>query len=147
MGTICKKFIRVADEYDGAKFFTVAADGTRVATPLLLALAVIEVSDLVFAVDSVPAVFGITRDPFIVYSSNMLPILSLRSLYSFVANGISELRFLEKAVGIILGFIGLKIIAGFADIQVSTTASLGVVSLLLAGGVGLSLAFPEDGTA
>merc|ERR1711972_495672 len=130
MGTICKKFIRVADEYDGAKFFTVAADGTRVATPLLLALAVIEVSDLVFAVDSVPAVFGITRDPFIVYSSNMLAILSLRSLYSFVATGLSELRFLSKAVAIILGFIGVKMVAGFVDVDISTETSLAVVSAL-----------------
>ena len=69
----------------------------RVATPLLLVLLVVEVSDVVFAVDSIPAVFGVTLDPFIVYTSNLFAILSLRGLYSFVATFMKELRYLDKA--------------------------------------------------
>ena len=67
---VCRRFITVGDRYDGSNFFTMQ-DGVRVATPLLLVLAVIELSDVVFAVDSIPAIFGVTLDPFIVYTSNM----------------------------------------------------------------------------
>lgn len=79
------QFIKSSDTYDGDRFWTKAANGATVATPLLLALAVVEISDVIFAVDSIPAVFGVTLDPFIVYTSNIFAILSLRSLYSFVA--------------------------------------------------------------
>ena len=140
---LCRRVITVTDTYDGDKFFTAAADGARVATPLLLVLAVIELSDLVFAVDSIPAVFGVTRDPFIVYSSNLLAILSLRSLYSLVSQGMSELEYLEKAVGIVLGFIGVKMVAcDVGGFEISTASSLSVVCALLAGGVGLSVLKP-----
>ena len=127
-----------SDDYDGDNFFTLQ-EGVRTATPLLLVLATIEVSDLIFAVDSIPAVFGVTRDPFIVYSSNMFAILSLRSLYTFVSESMSELEYLDRAVGLVLGFIGAKMIAGFAGLEISTAASLGVVCTLLGGGVVLSL--------
>ena len=109
----------VTDHYDGDKFFTtVDANGNslaassssalngaagvarKVATPLLLTLAVVELSDVVFAVDSIPAVFGVTLDPLIVYSSNMFAIMSLRSLYSFVSTVMTELRFLDKSVAL-----------------------------------------------
>ena len=143
---LCRRVITVSDEYDGDRFFTLAADGARIATPLLLVLTVIELSDLVFAVDSIPAVFGVTRDPFIVYSSNLLAILSLRSLYSLVSSGMSELEYLEKAVGVVLGFIGLKMVAGFGGLEISTGLSLSVVCALLAGGVGLSVLLPASGT-
>eukprot|EP00747_Dinoflagellata_sp_TGD_P210479 gnl/TRDRNA2_/TRDRNA2_83741_c0_seq1.p1 gnl/TRDRNA2_/TRDRNA2_83741_c0~~gnl/TRDRNA2_/TRDRNA2_83741_c0_seq1.p1 ORF type:complete len:688 (+),score=134.12 gnl/TRDRNA2_/TRDRNA2_83741_c0_seq1:69-2066(+) len=139
-----KSVITVSDDFDGANFYTVTAEGIRVATPLLLALVVIEFSDIAFAVDSIPAVFGVTRDPFIIYSSNLFAILSLRSLYSFVATGMAELRFLDKAVGVILGFIGVKMVAGFGGMDISTPVSLTIVAGLLAGGVGFSLAFPEE---
>jgi TerC family integral membrane protein len=117
--------------------------GGRVATPLLLTLAVVELSDVLFAVDSIPAVFGVTLDPFIVYTSNMFAIFSLRSLYSFVSTVMTELRFLDKAVAIVLGFIGLKMIAQFGDINVPTDVSLLVVGLVLGGGVAASMLLPE----
>lgn len=77
---LCNRFLSVSRDYDGLNFFTME-NGVRVATPLLLTLAVVELSDVVFAVDSIPAVFGVTVDPFIVYTSNIFAILSLRSLF------------------------------------------------------------------
>jgi len=139
----CRKFINATSTYDGDRFFTTLSDGTRAATPLLLTLAVIELSDVVFAVDSIPAVFGVTQDPFIIYSSNIFAILSLRSLYTFVSTVMSELRFLDKAVAVVLGFIGAKMLLSFADINIPTDVSLLVVGVLLGGGVAASLMIPE----
>lgn len=138
----CSRFIKVTDTYDGDKFFT-TKDGVRVATPLLLTLAVVELSDVVFAVDSIPAVFGVTLDPFIVYTSNVFAILSLRALYTFVATAMGELRFLDKSVAVVLGFIGTKMVLNFADINIPTDVSLLVVGLVLGAGVGASLLLPE----
>ena len=87
-------------------------------------------------------VFGITHDPFIVYSSNMFAILSLRALYGFVNTIMSELRYLDKAVALVLGFIGAKMLADFGGYHVPTTASLAVVISTLAGGVAASLWLP-----
>jgi|TARA_B110000977_G_scaffold177257_1_gene233598 predicted tellurium resistance membrane protein TerC len=97
------------------------------ATPLLLCLCVIELSDVVFAVDSIPAVFGVTQDPLIVYSSNIFAILGLRSLYAFVAQMVAELEYLQTAVAAVLGFVGCKMVAGFGGYEISTEASLAVV--------------------
>jgi TerC family integral membrane protein len=116
----------------------------KAATPLLLTLAVVEVSDVLFAVDSIPAVFGVTLDPLIIYTSNMFAILSLRSLYSFVSTVMTELRFLDKAVALVLGFIGLKMLLEFVDVAVPTDVSLLVVGLLLGGGVAASMLLPES---
>jgi TerC family integral membrane protein len=141
--SISPQFIKTSDHYDGDKFWTTAEDGARLATPLLLALAVVELSDVIFAVDSIPAVFGVTLDPFIIYTSNIFAILSLRSLYGFVSSVMTELRFLDKSVALVLGFIGAKMLLGFADIEVSTDVSLLVVGLVLGAGVAASLVFPE----
>lgn len=141
----CSQFIKVSDTYDGDKFFTFV-NGVKTATPLLLTLAVVELSDVVFAVDSIPAVFGVTLDPFIVYTSNVFAILSLRALYTFVATAMGELRFLDKAVALVLGFIGVKMVLGFADVNIPTDLSLLVVGLVLGGGVGASLLLPESKT-
>lgn len=135
---LCNKYLNVTDEYDGDKFFTVV-DGVRKATPLLLVVAVIELSDVVFAVDSIPAVFGITTDPLIVYSSNMFAILALRSMFSFVSELLADLEYLEVSLGGVLGFIGGKIIAEVAGYEVPTPASLLIVSAMLGGGVTASL--------
>jgi TerC family integral membrane protein len=167
---ICRRVLPVSDHYDGSNFFTTPAAaaaagaaaagngsssssssgavvrswGGRVATPLLLALAVVEISDVLFAVDSIPAVFGVTLDPFIIYSSNMFAIFSLRSLYSFVSTVMTELRYLDKAVALVLAFIGGKMLLEFADLKVPTDVSLLVVGLLLGGGVAASMLLPED---
>ena len=92
-----KSLFDFTDQYDGDKFFTTEEGGVKtLATPLLLVLLIIELSDVIFAVDSIPAVFGVTLDPFIVYSSNMFAILSLRGLYGFVSNVLTKLVYLEK---------------------------------------------------
>jgi len=135
---LASKVLTVSDEYDGGKFFTVV-DGVKVATPLLLCLVCVELSDIVFAVDSVPAVFGVTKDPFIVYTSNIFAILGLRSLYTVLSKAVSELDYLQPAVGIVLGFIGSKLGLEYYGYEISTGVSLGVVAALLGGGVGLSV--------
>ena len=140
----CRSLYKFSDSYDKDNFFTTLADGTRAATPLLLVLMVVELSDVVFAVDSIPAVFGVTLDPFIVYTSNIFAILSLRGLYTFVASFMSRVRFLDKAVALVLGFVGFKILAEFGGLKVPTDLSLGVVGAILAGGVGLSLLMPGE---
>lgn len=139
----CRRFIKTSDQYDGNRFFTVMADGTKAATPLLLTLAVVELSDVLFAVDSIPAVFGVTLDPFIVYSSNIFAILSLRAVYSFVSTVMVELRYLEKSVAVVLGFIGIKMLLQVADVNIPTDLSLLFVGLALGAGVGASLLIPE----
>ncbi len=134
-----KSLFDFSDEYDGDKFFTTLENGSKVATPLLLVLLVIELSDVIFAVDSIPAVFGVTLDPFIVYTSNIFAILSLRGLFSFVSTVLTKLVYLEKAVALVLGFIGLKIIIDFVGYPIPTEVSLGAVVTILGVGVGASL--------
>ena len=142
--TFCSSMIQVSDEYDGDNFWTTAKDGvTKMATPLLLVVAVIELSDVVFAVDSIPAVFGVTKDPFIVYTSNIFAICGLRSLFGFVSAVVSELEYLETSVAVVLGFIGVKMVADYAGYPMSTEASLAVVATLLSGGVAASYLFPS----
>lgn len=134
----CRKFIPVTAQYDENKFFT-RIEGALKATPLFLTLAVIELSDIAFAVDSIPAVFGVTRDPFIVFSSNIFAILGLRSLYTLISSSMDELDYLQPSVSVVLGFIGSKMIADFLGFHISTETSLGVVFSVLGLGVGLSL--------
>ncbi|KAL3356920.1 hypothetical protein AABB24_017532 [Solanum stoloniferum] len=139
----CQKFIPITSEYDGDKFITLQ-DGVRKATPLLLTVAVIELSDIAFAVDSIPAVFGVTRDPFIVFTSNLFAILGLRSLYTLISESMGELEYLQPSIGVVLGFIGFKMILDFFGYHVSTEASLGVVATCLSTGVLLSLVKKSD---
>ncbi|KAG0580622.1 hypothetical protein M758_4G190500 [Ceratodon purpureus] len=138
----CKRFIPVTSTYDGNKFFTIQ-DGLRKATPLLLTLAVVELSDVAFAVDSIPAVFGVTRDPLIVFSSNMFAILGLRSLYTLISGSMAELEYLQPCVAAVLGFIGSKMVAEYFGFHISTELSLGVVAMCLGLGVGLSILAPS----
>ncbi|XP_057779023.1 thylakoid membrane protein TERC, chloroplastic [Salvia miltiorrhiza] len=139
----CKKFIPVTSDYDGNRFFTIQ-DGIWKATPLLLTVAVIELSDIAFAVDSIPAVFGVTRDPFIVFSSNFFAILGLRSYYKLISEGMADLEYLQPAIGVVLGFIGCKMILEFFGLHISTEVSLGLVATSLTSGVLLSLLKKSD---
>lgn len=139
----CQKFIPVTAYYDGDRFLTIQ-DGVQKATPLLLTVAVIELSDIAFAVDSIPAVFGVTRDPFIVFTSNLFAISGLRSLYLLISESMSELEYLQPAIGIVLGFIGTKMILDFFGYHISTEISLGVVASSLTAGVLLSLTKRSD---
>src|SRR6266446_117501 len=134
---LVRRLLPVSDTYHGAHF-TVRRDGRRLLTPLALVLIIIEITDLLFAVDSIPAIFGITRDPFIVYTSNVCAILGLRSLYFLLAGVVQKFVYLRSALAIILSFIGTKML--LADVyHISTAASLGVVGSVLLAAIGLSL--------
>ena len=142
-----RKFLPVHTRMDGHNFFVRVQDGARLvrkATPLFLCLVVVEISDIMFAFDSVPAVVAITQDPFLVYTSNIFAILGLRSLYFLLAAAKRYLCHLEKAVIIILVYIGLKMLLDVTGIiHMTPMFSLAVVCLLLAGGVLASLVWPE----
>jgi len=133
------------DQFDGDNFFT-EIDGIRKATPMLLCLIAVEISDVVFAVDSIPAIFGVTEDPLVVFSSNMFAIMGLRSLYIILSKAASELKYLEKAVAVVLGFIGGKLIAEYCGVVISTEFSLGVVVTMLGAGVAASILDKDDST-
>ena len=134
-----KLLFKTTDEFDGDKFFT-KKNGVTLATPLFLCLICIELSDIVFAFDSVPAIFGVTTNPIIVYSSNIFAIAGLRSLFGVLSKAVSELVYLEKAVGIVLTVIGSKMTAEvFGYELLSPLQSLFVVICILGSGIGLSL--------
>jgi tellurite resistance protein TerC len=135
------KFFTVSDEFDGGKFFTIQ-NGVKMATPLLVVVAVIEVTDLIFAVDSIPAIFAIAPDdPFILYTSNIFAILGLRSLYFLLANFIHMFSRLKFGLAIILTFIGLKmVVAPF--FHISSPISLAIVGGILVLSVLASIVFP-----
>ena len=135
---LSKRLVGVTDAYDGDRFFTVV-DGQRRATPLFLCLVCIELSDFVFAVDSIPAVIGVSQDLLVVYSSNVFAILGLRNLYTLVAKAVADLPYLRPAVALVLAFVGLKMVAEYFGARLPTSASLAVVATLLGGGVLLSI--------
>jgi len=132
--------LRVSHEYHGEHFFVRQA-GRWFATPLFLVLRVVEITDVTLAVDSIPAVFGITRDPFIVYTSNVLAILGLRALYFLLAGIIDRLRFLDEGLAIVLVFIGAKMI-GERWLHIPVAVSLGVVGGVLLIALLVSLLIP-----
>lgn len=138
---LIKSFWKVSDHYDGDKFFTVQ-NGVKMATPLLVVVGVIEFTDVLFAVDSIPAIFAISSDPFILYTSNIFAILGLRSLYFLLANFIHMFSKLPYGLAIILSFIGVKMLVA-PWIHISSPISLGIVGGVLIVSVLLSLAFPE----
>jgi tellurite resistance protein TerC len=132
-----RRFMPFSDQLDGQRFWT-RIDGRRVATPLLLALIVVEVSDLVFAVDSIPAVFAVTTDPFIVYTSNAFAILGLRSLYFFLADLKDRFRFLTHGLSIVLVFVGCKLLAS-PWVHPPAWLSLVVIAVVIGGAVVVSV--------
>lgn len=125
---LIRKFFSVSDKYDGDKFFTYE-NGKKLATPLLVVVAVIEFTDLLFAVDSIPAIFAISNDPFILYTSNIFAILGLRALFFLLDNFIHLFSKLQYGLAIILAFIGVKmIVAPFYHIE-------SIYSLIVIGGI------------
>jgi len=135
---IIKNLFDASEKFDGDRFFTFE-EGVKKATPLFICMVAVEISDVVFAVDSIPAVFGVTENPLVVFTSNMFAIMGLRSLYTILSKAASDLEYLEPAVAIVLGFVGAKLIGEYFGFEVPTIASLGVVTTMLSGGVGLSL--------
>jgi tellurite resistance protein TerC len=143
---LVRRLYPVSKEYHGQKFF-VRIDGVRTATPLLLALVMVEFTDLIFAVDSIPAIFAITADPFIVFTSNIFAILGLRSLYFCLANLIDRFRYLKPALIAILFFVGVKMMLVHTPYKVGTEISMVVIVGLIAAGVlGSLLAGPRAGS-
>ena len=135
---LARRVLPFSNYYDGTRFFTRRRDGMLLATPMLLVLIVVEWSDLVFAIDSIPAIFAITRDPFLVYSSNVFAILGLRALFFVLAGMMDKFAYLKPGVGIILVFVGLKMTLSHW-LHIPTLLSLAVIILTLAGAVLLSL--------
>jgi len=123
------KHLRVTREYSGARFF-VREDGRLSATPLFLVLLIVEITDVTFAVDSIPAIFGITRDPFIVYTSNVFAILGLRALYFLLADVLDYFQYLGIGLAVVLMFIGAKMTAE-PWLHISVLISLSVVGGVL----------------
>ena len=124
-----RKYLRVTKEYEGSKFF-VRNGGKLFATPLFVALLIVEITDITLAVDSIPAIFGITRDPFIVYTSNVFAILGLRAMYFLLAGVLGRLRYLTAGLSFVLTFIGAKMIAE-PWVHISVEISLGIVAGIL----------------
>jgi tellurite resistance protein TerC len=104
-----RRLMPISDTYDGDKFLTVR-NGVRMATPLLLVLVMVETTDLIFAVDSIPAIFAVTADPFLVYTSNVFAILGLRSLYFVLAGVVHKFHYLKLGLAVVLSFVGVKML-------------------------------------
>ena len=128
-------------KFDGQKLFTIE-NGRRVATPLFVVLLFVETTDILFAVDSIPAIFGVTREPFIVLTSNVFAILGLRALYFLLAGGMDRLHLLNYGLAIVLAFVGIKMILEVWHIGIPIWASLAFIVVVLGATTILSLRMP-----
>jgi tellurite resistance protein TerC len=137
---IVRRIFPLTSQYHGKHFFTVE-NGRKMATPLLLVLVLVEFTDLIFAIDSIPAIFGVTRDPFIVYTSNIFAVMGLRSLYFLLASVIEKFHLLKYGLAIILTFVGVKMIAE-AWVHVPIVVSLAVILGVLVLAIAASLIWP-----
>ena len=132
--------MKIAPDYDGERFFT-RVDGVRMATPLLVVILLIGIVDVVFAVDSIPAIFAITRDPFIVLTSNVFAILGLRAMYFLLAGMHERFHLLSYGLAIVLVFIGIKML--LIDLyKIPVGFALAGVAVLIGGAIVLSLLRP-----
>lgn len=136
---LARRWMSVTTEFDGARFFT-TRDGVRHATPLFLVLIMVESSDVMFAIDSIPAIFAVTDDPFIVYTSNVFAILGLRSLYFALAPLLERFRYLKASLVFMLAYIGVKMLlahtypipSGFSLAMVATILAVGILASVIA---------------
>jgi tellurite resistance protein TerC len=134
---MCRRILPITREFEGVHF-KVRVDGRWMLTPLALTMIVIEITDLIFAVDSIPAVFAITRDPFIAYTSNICAVLGLRSLYFLLARLMERFIYVRTGLALVLGFVGLKMIV--ADyFPLPRGLSLGVIALILSVTIAISM--------
>jgi len=134
---VARKIFPVTSRYEGAAFF-VFREKRRYATPLLLVLILVESTDVLFAFDSIPAIFAVTLDPFVIYTSNVFAILGLRSLYFILASAIRKFRYLRPGLSVILIFVGIKML--IADVyKLPIVLSLGIISCVLLMAVAASL--------
>ena len=130
---LAKRWVPMTHEFHGHKFL-VKADGKLVATPLLLALLLVESSDVMFAVDSIPAIFAVTRDPFIIFTSNIFAILGLRSLYFVLATYMEKFRYLKHSLVFVLAYVGVKMMLS-NHYHIPDGASMGIILGILLVGV------------
>jgi tellurite resistance protein TerC len=142
------RFIPITPQYHGGRFVVRQAErGNRlVATPLLVALIIVETTDIVFALDSVPAVLAVTQEPFLVYTSNVFAMLGLRSLYFVLAGVVERFRFLRVGLASILIFFGARLLLGDL-LHVPTTVSLGVIAVALTLSIAVSIKWPSASTS
>ncbi|MCB0215862.1 MAG: TerC family protein [Chloroflexi bacterium] len=134
---LLRRFVPITSVYDGQRLFT-RENGRLLATPLFVALVMVEATDLVFAIDSVPAILAVSRDPFVVFSSNAMAILGLRALYFLLAGARHRLVYLNRGLGLILAYVGLKMLV--SDwYHINAFVSLGVILLILVLTIALSL--------
>jgi len=139
---LVRRFVPLTPDFHG-RHFLVRVDGKLLATPLLLVLVLVEFTDLIFAVDSIPAIFGITRDPFLVFTSNIFAVLGLRSMYFLLAAVIERFYLLKYGLALILSFIGVKML-GEPWFHVDIMVSLAIVVVTLALSIAVSLVWPEQ---
>jgi len=139
---IFRQVVPMTERYDGQHFFTLV-NGKRMATPLLAALVSVEAMDVVFALDSIPAIFAVTTDPFIVFTSNIFAILGLRSLFFLLANALDRFKYLDVGLAVILIYVGLKMLA--SDVfPIPSLISLGVVVIILGVTIAVSLLLTRE---
>lgn len=139
-----RRLLPFSQDFHGKHFFVVEA-GRKVATPLLLVLILVELTDLVFAIDSIPAIFGVTTDPFIVFTSNIFAVLGLRSLYFLLAAVVDRFHLLKYGLALILSFVGFKMLTE-RFIEIDIVLSLSIILGVLALSIAASLVWPRQAT-
>ncbi|HEY8483182.1 MAG TPA: TerC family protein [Longimicrobiales bacterium] len=145
---VVRRFLPITARYHDKKFFVQEATGPggvlrRMATPLFVVLVLVETTDLIFALDSIPAIFAVTQDPFLIYTSNVFAIFGLRALYFLLAGVIDRFHYLKAGLSIVLGFVGVKML--LMDVyEIPIAVSLLVIAVVLVGAVALSLFFPKQ---
>jgi tellurite resistance protein TerC len=137
-----KRWMPVTSDYRADRFF-VRENGILMATPLFVVLLLVEFTDLIFAVDSIPAIFAVTKDPFIVYTSNVFAILGLRSLYFALSGVMDKFHYLKIGLGVVLSFVGVKMVLAHTPWKIDTLVSLGVIVTVLAAAVAASWLWPK----
>jgi tellurite resistance protein TerC len=147
---LVRRLVPISGSYQGQNFFVVERSpkgvSRRVATPLFVVLVLVETTDLVFALDSIPAIFAITHDPFLVYTSNVFAILGLRAMYFLLAGVIGKFHYLKLGLSVVLFFVGVKML--LADIyKIPIGVSLGMIAVVLGSSVAASLLFPKQAAA
>ena len=135
-----RRVLPVTADFHGSRFFVIEA-GRRTATPLLLVLILVELTDLIFAIDSIPAIFGVTTDPFVVFTSNIFAVLGLRSLYFLLAAVVDRFHLLKYGLAVILTFVGLKMLTE-RFLEIDIVLSLSIILTVLAASIIASLIWP-----
>ncbi|MBW4056473.1 MAG: TerC family protein [Proteobacteria bacterium] len=141
---LVRRFVPITKRVCGDRFF-INRNGVRAATPLFLALVMVESSDVIFALDSIPAVFAVTRDPFIVYTSNVFAIMGLRALYFLLSNVMGMFAYLKLGISFVLAFVGVKMLLAGTRFEISTYFSLGVIFGVLAISIITSIVMGKKG--